>query len=156
MNPKFEKFLEASFEKFDAVIDEKIPLIEDIMEHECPDLAEDLRQKLGEPTILSEGLGKAANVNTKRYIVSEICSTNAGIVAGYALRDESLDLPKGQIIVWNSEEKEPIYVGHTRTKVNRIYCPEEYGGNVIWGGLSSGQVVKWDIKEDEKKTVFFF
>jgi hypothetical protein len=152
-NPKFEKFLKRSLEKLDKVIENKIPLIEDIMEHECPDLAEDLRQKLGDPIKLNDGVPKAENLNTKGFIVSEICPTSLGIVAAYALRDESNEGHKGQIIVWNPEEKDPVYVGYTRTKVNRIYCPEEHGGNVIWGGLSSGQVVKWDIKADEKKTV---
>jgi hypothetical protein len=156
LNPKFEKFLKRSCQKLEKVMDEKVPLIEDIMEHECPDLAEDLRQKLGDPIKLSDGVPKADNIHTKGFIVSEICSTNLGIVAAYALRDEVNEGNKGQIIVWNPDEKDPIYVGYTRTKVNRIYCPEEHGGNVIWGGLSSGQVVKWDVKADEKKDVIFF
>jgi hypothetical protein len=102
---------------------------------------------------LNDVVPKADNINSKLFIVQEICPSSAGIVPAYALRDESNEGHKGQIIVWNPEEKDPVYVGCTRTNVNRIYCPEEHGGNVILGGLSTGKVVKWDIKEDGKKTV---
>lgn len=154
-NNKFKKFMKESYMKFEDVIQDKIPLIEDIMEYECPDLAEDLREKLGEPTILNDE-SKGAMINTKQYIVSELLYTNAGIVAAYAIREEintiGEALPKGQVIVWNPENSEIIYHGIAAHKVNRIYCPEETEGKIIWGGLSSGQVVKWDFTDEENTT----
>ena len=151
-NNKFKRFMKESYNKFEDVISDKTPLIEDIMEHECENLAEDLREKLGEPTTLSDG-SKGAQIDTKQYIVSEILYTDIGIVAAYSIREETNTigeaLSKGQVIVWNPENSEVIYHGITTQKVIRIYCPEESGGKIIWGGQSSGQVVKWDFTDEE-------
>lgn len=158
-NERFKKFIENSDVQLDMAFEKKVPLIEDILEHECPDLAEDIRQKLSDPDVLSDATVSSTTnggfpVNTKGYMVSQISFTDEKVlVAAYALIDNKSENPKGQVIVWNLENSEAVYVGIAKAKVNRIFCPAESEGTIIWGGLANGQIVKWDINSGKQDPI---
>ena len=149
-NPKFQKFLENTEDTLTGIMEDKIPLVEDIMDHESPDMAEDLRQKLSEPIVISDSTSKTNGIlNTKDYLVSEIQSIPQGIVAAYALREPvEGNTNAGQVVVWNTDNNEAVFIGQTKHKLNKIYCaPSDGDCKDIWGGQSNGQVVKWEISE---------
>ena len=145
----FRKFLRRGSAHLDKAFDDTYTLIEDVLQNENPEVAQDVRERITESRY-----DFACEAVQEDHMVAmvEWCRTNAEqflVVYNAKTPEENM----GKVVVWSLENKgTEIAVLLSTVKVNRaIFHPTDE--NRVYGGLSSGQVVLWDIREKAKPII---
>lgn len=141
---QFRKFIRRGSVELDDALEDTITLIEDVLEYENPEVAQDLRERITEQYAFTDEL----QLNNHMCSNVQWCTTHAEwFLAVYqALSPEE---HMGKIVIWTTENKgtkPPVHILKSNKKINRaIFHPTNE--NIVFGGLSSGQVVAWNIQE---------
>jgi dynein intermediate chain len=141
---KFKKFIRRGSAELNDALEDTYTLIEDVLEYENPEVAQDLRERITEQHTYMEELQLEGHMCTN----VQWCNTHAEwFLAVY--QANSTEEHMGKVVIWTTENKgtkPPVIILKSTKKVNRaIFSPTNE--NIVFGGLSSGQVVMWDIKE---------
>jgi len=141
---QFRKFIRRGSVDLNESLEESITLIEDVLEYENPEVAQDLRERITEQYAFTDEL------QLKGHMCSNVqwCNTHAEwFLAVYQALNQEEHM--GKIVIWTTENKgtkPPVHILKSTKKINRaIFHPTNE--NIVFGGLSSGQVVAWNIQE---------
>lgn len=139
----FRRFVRRGSMELNDALEETYTLIEDVLENENPEIAQDLRERITKSTIFRD------DTVLENHMCSEIrwCQSHAEWFLG-VYKALSHEEHLGKVVIWTLDFKgkpAPVHVLYSTKKVNRaVFDPKNE--NIIFGGLSSGQVVVWDVR----------
>lgn len=142
-NPSFRRFVRRGSADLTDALDDTYTLIEDVLENENPEIAQDLRERI------TKGVGYVEEALLENHMCNDLqwCRTHAEWFLGI-YNAMSHEEHIGKVVIWDIEAKgkpSPVHTLLSTKKVNRaVFNPKDE--NIIYGGLSSGQVVVWDLR----------
>lgn len=139
----FRRFVRKGSAELNEALEETYTLIEDVLENENPEVAQDLRERITKSTIFAD------TIHLENHICNDIqwCNYNAEWFLG-VYNAKGAEEHTGKVVIWNLDFKgkpSPLHILLSTKKVNRAIFSKS-NENIIYGGLSSGQVVIWDLR----------